>query len=122
MRLLEFSNTVADDVETVLRNLQGQVDSRPEIGAPPPITYQELSSLLNPLGYGDMDYRAFDAIVKQIKKTSSDTFDELVSNYDETGVTLNTKAEDPKAQLTTTGSSGKSVDQMAHNVVSKELS
>jgi len=50
MRLLEFSNTVADDVETVLRNLQGQVDSRPEIGAPPPITYQELSSLLNPLG------------------------------------------------------------------------
>jgi hypothetical protein len=122
MRLLEFSNTVADDVETVLRNLQGQVDSRPEIGAPPPITYQELSSLLNPLGYGDMDYRAFDAIVKQIKKTSPDTFDELVSNYDETGVTLNTKAEDPKAQLTTTGSSGKSVDQMAHNVVSKELS
>jgi hypothetical protein len=122
MRLLEFSNTVADDVETVLRNLQGQVDSRPEIGAPPPITYQELSSLLNPLGYGDMDYRAFDAIVKQIKKTSPDTFDELVSNYDETGVTLNTKAENPKAQLTTTGSSGKSVDQMAHNVVSKELS
>ena len=122
MRVLEFSNTVADDVETVLRNLQGQVDSRPEIGAPPPITYQELSSLLNPLGYGDMDYRAFDAIVKQIKKTSPDTFDELVSNYDETGVTLNTKAEDPKAQLTTTGSSGKSVDQMAHNVVAKELS
>jgi hypothetical protein len=122
MRLLEFSNTVADDVETVLRNLQGQVDARPDMGAPPPITYDELSSLLNPLGYGNMDYRAFDAIVQQIKKTSPDTFDELVSNYDETGVTLNTKAENPKAQLTTTGSSGKSVDQMAHNVVSKELS
>jgi hypothetical protein len=122
MRLVEFSSTVADDVETVLRNLQGQVNARPEMGAPPPITYQELSSLLNPLGYGNMNYDAFDAIVKQMKKSSPDTFDELVSNYDENGVTLNTKAENPTAKLTTTGSSGKSVDQMAHNVVAKELS
>lgn len=122
MRLVEFSNTVADDVETVLRNLQGQVDARPDIGAPPPISYDELSLLFNPMGYGEMSYRTFDAIANQMKKDDPETFDELISSYDENGVTLNTKAENPKAKLTPTGSSGKSVDQMAHNVVSKELS
>lgn len=127
MRLVEFSNTVVDDVETVLRNLQGQVDAQakanPETPPPGPITYEELSILFNPMGYGEMNYRSFDAIAKQMKKDDPETFDELISGYDSEGVTLNTTGEEkPETNLTPNTSAGKSVDQMARNVVRKELS
>ena len=111
MRLFEFANQAADDVETVLRNLLGRADSFQETAK---VDYQTLSNLLNPLGYGEMDYDAF----KAIHDADADRFKDLVSNFDSEGVTLKTKAESPAdAALTPNTSSGKSVDQMAHNVV-----
>ncbi len=115
MRLFEFANDAADDVETVLRNLLGQADTNQQTAQ---VDYQTLSNLLNPLGYGEMDYDAF----KALHDADPDKFKETVANFDSEGVTLKTKAETPAQKLTPNTSSGKSVDQMAHNVVSKELS
>lgn len=116
MRLFEFVDSAADDVETVLRNLLGQADTQ-HITAQ--VDYQTLSNLLNPLGYGEMDYDAFKAIHDQ----DPERFKDIVANFDSEGVTLKTKAETPadQANLTPNKSAGKSVDQMAHNVVSKDL-
>ena len=116
MRLFEFANDAADGVETVLRNLLGQADTQ-HITAQVP--YQVLSNLLNPLGYGEMDYDAF----KAVHDSDPERFKDLVSNFDSEGVTLKTKAETPQdqANLTPNKSAGKSVDQMAHNVVAKDL-
>lgn len=116
MRLFEFADDAADGVETVLRNLLGQADTQ-HITAQ--VDYQTLGNLLNPLGYGEMDYDAF----KAVHDSNPERFKDLVANFDSNGVTLKTKAETPAQKtLTPNTSSGKSVDQMAHNVVSKELS
>jgi hypothetical protein len=115
MRLFEFANDAADQIETVLRNILGSADTNNQTAQ---ISYQQLSNLLNPLGYGEMDYDAF----KAIHDSDSERFNDIVDNFDSEGITLKTKAQTPQQTLTPKGSSGKSVDQMAHNVVSKELS
>ena len=125
MRLYEFANGSADDVETLLRNILGQANTD-RIPAKIPYVPLEpggisLSQLLNPLGYGEIDYNTFDAIAKKMQQDNPEGFEQLVKDYDSEGVTLNTKTEQDQPAMTSNTSSGKSVDQMAHNVVSKDL-
>ena len=120
MRLFEFSGDSAsdagDDLETVLRNLIGRANTFHE---PVTIDYERLSSLLNPMGYGEVNYK----LVKAIHDQDPERFKDLISDFDNEGITLATDAQEekPEQQMTPNKQAGKSVDQMAHNVVSKDL-
>jgi len=128
MRLLEFAGDAADDVEVVLRNIKGLADTN-RIPAHIPYTSDDpkaisLTHLLNPLGYGEIDQQTFDAIAKKMQQSNEEGYKQLVKDYDAEGVTINTKTEQDKepSMSSSNTNSGKSVDQMAHNVVAKELS
>lgn len=127
MRLFEFAGDAADDVEVVLRNIKGLADTN-RIPAHVPYTSDDpkaisLTNLLNPLGYGEIDQQTFDAIAKKMQQSNEEGYKQLVKDYDAEGITINTKTEQDKEPSMNSSDTraGKSVDQMAHNVVSKDL-
>lgn len=126
MRLFEFATGAADDVEMLLRNIKGQADTH-RIPAHIPYTSDDpraitLTKLMNPLGYGEIDYNTFDSIANKMKETNEEGYKQLVKDYDDEGVTINTKTEqENEPDVDVSDKAGKSVDQMAHNVVSKDL-
>lgn len=115
MRLFEVSDRFVDDLETVLRNLVGRGDSK---HAPQSLSYPALSNLLKNMGYGEIDYDQFVRLYDENPELQP-----LIQDYDDQGITLGTKVQsDAEADATQPGMpTGKSVDQMAHNVVSNSF-
>jgi hypothetical protein len=57
-----------------------------------------------------------------MKETNEEGYKQLVKDYNDEGVTINTKTEqENEPDVDVSDKAGKSVDQMAHNVVSKDL-
>lgn len=117
MRLFEVEDNFLVDLTTVLRNILGRNNS-PGNEAPVVLSYKSVSNLLNNMGYGEISYQQFDKLATDDNSPLKPGND-LVSNYDENGITLATKGAEPEQPpVTNTGKgAGKSVDQMAHNAV-----
>jgi hypothetical protein len=115
MRLFEAVSDVSDSLGLFLRNKIGVAD---EIGQPLSIPFSdpELQSFLHSQGIGELTYDALDSM---LKKPENQELKDLITNYDEQEMTLKTKVGSDKQQtnLTPNSTAGKSVDQMAHNVV-----
>ena len=113
MRLFEVADRFVDDLETILRNLVGRGDSK---HAPQSLTYPALSNMLSNMGYGGISYDQFARIYDE-----NPSLEPLVQNYNDQGIILGTKEQADKEGGQLDRPTGKSVDQMAHNVVSKGL-
>lgn len=111
MRLFEVADRFVDDLETVLRNLLGRGDSK---HAPQSLTYPALSNMLANMGYGEISYDQFARIYDENPQIQP-----LIQNYNDQGIVLGTKTQDEKPANQIDIPDGKSVDQMAHNVVNK---
>lgn len=103
MRLFEVEDRFSNDLATVLRNVSGRTDK---------LRYEALGNLLRNLGYGGIDYKIFNQIYD-----NSPGIQELVSDFDQDGITLASSDNTPKQvdqQLDTTGNSP-SVKAMARS-------
>jgi len=120
MRLFEAVSDVVDSLELFFRNKIGQADQQ---GQPLQIPYNDpqLVNFMHSKGIGALSYDALDSL---INKPENEDLKDMVANYDSQGITLKTKADAQNQQstdLTANSNAGKSVDQMAHNVISKGL-
>ncbi len=127
MRLVEFAGPFGPDILEKLRLLRDMANNTMKADPQatiPPLPYEELAQILDQGGDLAMNYEVFDQIAQKLKSENSEDFEDVVSNYDEEGITLNTLGDqgDQDPNLTPNTSAGKSVDQMARNVVKKELS
>jgi hypothetical protein len=106
MRLFEVAGQFVDDLETVLRIEIGKNNSGHSSKT---VSWQALSNMLEPFGYGQIDFDGFKRIYFENPSIHS-----LVKNYSkDVGVVLGT-SEDPKSDQTQTPiPTGPSVDQMA---------
>jgi hypothetical protein len=111
MRLFEVVDTFVDDLETLLRN---QIGSSNADHASQTLSWEALSNMLIPLGYGKIDFAAFRDIYLK-----NPTIQSLVRNYNkDNGVILGTDIEpreNPNDQQPTDVPDGPSVDTMAHH-------
>ena len=114
MRLFEVADRFVDDLTTILRGLVGRGDAK---HAPQQLAYPALSNMLANIGYGTMGFDQFSRVYDENPQVQ-----ELVADFDENGIVLGTKdkSEQGMDQMAT-GMGAKTVDQMAHNVVSKEF-
>jgi hypothetical protein len=115
MRLFEVSNNFSVDLTTVLRNILGRND---DTDSPVVLSYKSISNLLSNMGYGEINFAQFDKIAQSDPAFQPDGG--LIADYNESGITLATKAAKPADAAPVTGAdsdAGKSVDQMAHNAV-----
>ena len=119
MRLVEFAGDAVTDLQTALRNIQGQANTHDMPAEIPWEGPNSISQLMNPLGYEKMDLATFQSLQKQ----DPEAFNNIVQDANEDGIILKTSAgeAEPAQQNTPDNARGKSVDQMAHNVVSKDL-
>jgi hypothetical protein len=119
MRLFEAVSDVVDSLELFFRNKIGQADN---LGQPLQIPYTdpELLNFLHSKGIGSLTYDALDGI---INKPENKDLKDMILNYDSDSITMKTKAQSEKEpqSISPNSTAGKSVDQMAHNVVSKGL-
>ena len=117
MRLFEVEDRFASDLEMVLRNLMGRANEK---GSPLEFSYDGLSSMMKNMGYGAIDYNAFDRIYQ-----SNPSVQAIIQNYDEDGIVVATDEVDPEEQEKIERPEGPSVDQMASSGVAdfnKEIS
>lgn len=105
MRLFEVEDRFASDLEMVLRNLMGRANKK---GSPLEFSYAGLSNLMKNLGYGAIDYNAFDKIYQ-----SNPSVQAIIQNYNEDGIIVATDIQDPDDQEQIERPEGPSVDQMA---------
>jgi len=112
MRLFEVTDRFVDDLETVLRNIVGRGDSE---HAPQSLSYPALSNLLKNMGYGEIDYNQFARLYDENPELQP-----LIQDYNDQGITLGTKVQSDQDAQPIGIPTGKSVDQMAHNAVSKD--
>lgn len=115
MRLYEVADRFSSDLTTILRNLLGRGNAK---YSSQHLTYFALSNLMKNLGYGAVSFEDFSKIYDDHPEIQT-----LVSDFDQDGITLSTNTDvanstGPKDMEAPSG--GKTVDQMAHNVVSKE--
>ena len=112
MRLFEVTDRFVDDLETVLRDIVGRGDSE---HAPQSLSYPALSNLLKNMGYGEIDYNQFARLYDENPELQP-----LIQDYNDQGITLGTKVQSDQDAQPIGIPTGKSVDQMAHNAVSKD--
>lgn len=105
MRLFEVEDRFASDLEMVLRNLMGKANKQ---GSPLEFSYDGLSNLMKNMGYGSIDYGAFDKLYQ-----STPSIQAIIQNYNEDGITVATDEVDPEDQEQLQRPEGPSVDQMA---------
>lgn len=105
MRLFEVEDRFASDLEMVLRNLMGRANKK---GSPLEFSYDGLSSLMKNMGYGAIDYNAFDRLYQ-----STPSIQAIIQNYNEDGIVVATDEIDPDEQEKIEKPEGPSVDQMA---------
>ena len=115
MRLFEVAgNQFQDDLVNVLKVMQGRANSQQTTSV---IPWAAVNNMMRAQGYADINQAMLDKIKDQI-----DPNDDLIQNYDENGITLKTDVGAPEEPAPIGGvPEPKSVDQMAHNAVSKGL-
>jgi hypothetical protein len=117
MRLFEAVSDVANSLAVFFTNKIGTAD---EMGQPLELSYEdpELIGFMHSQGLGELNYDALDSLLKD---PNNKELKNAVRSWDSQGIKLKTKvgAQDQETNLTRNSSAGKSVDQMAHNVVAK---
>jgi hypothetical protein len=115
MRLFEVAgNKFQDDLANALKVLQGRADTQKTQSVVP---WLAVNNMLSNLGYGSID----DKLLAKVKD-KIDPKGELIQDVTPAGIVLKTKLETPGSETPIGGdSSPKSVNQMAHNAVSKDL-
>jgi hypothetical protein len=114
MRLFEVADRFVDDLQTILRNEIGKSDVKQ---SPKTLTWEALSNLLSPFGYGNVDYAGFSKIYD-----ANPSLQPLIKNFNEEGIILGTEEEsDVEKQTQVKTQPGPSIDQMADRAVSKGL-
>ena len=111
MRLFEFADSFVNDLQTLLRNLVGRGDSK---NSPQNLSYPALSHLMKNMGNGEINYQIFSDIYD-----ANPGIQQLVKNYNDQGIVLDTKVQYKDDQQLNAPTGGKSVDQLAHNAVSR---
>ena len=115
MRLFEVAgNQFQDDLANVLKVMQGRANSERTTSI---IPWSAINNMMRAQGYAEINLDMLDKIKDKI-----DPNGELIQNADENGVTLKTDVGAPEEPAPVGGMpEPKSVDQMAHNAVSKDL-
>lgn len=116
MRLFEVAgNQFQDDLVEILRVMQGRADSK---GTTSIVPWPAINNMMSSKGYAEINSDMLDKIKDKI-----DPNGELIQNFDEKGIVLKTKVGTPEEPKPVGGMpEPKSVDQMARNAASKELS
>ncbi len=116
MRLFEVAgNQFQDDLAEILRVLQGRADTKQTSSIVP---WPAINNMLKSKGYANVD----DTMLAKVKD-KIDKDGDLIQNVTPQGIVLKTKVGAPEEPKPVGGMpEPKSVDQMARNVVSKELS
>ena len=117
MRLFEAVSDVANSLTVFFTNKIGTAD---EMGQPLEISYEdpELIGFMHSQGLGELNYDALDSL---LKNPQNKDLKNAIRSWDSQSIKLKTKAgaDEQQASTTPNTSAGKSVDQMAHNVVAK---
>lgn len=115
MRLFEVAgNQFQDDLVSVLKVMQGRANTQRTQSV---VTWPAINNMMAADGYSGIN----DSIVSKIRDQIDPTGD-LIQDINEKGIVLKTNIPTPEDPAATTGGPNpKSVDQMAHNVVSKDL-
>jgi hypothetical protein len=115
MRLFELSGSrFQDDFINVLKVMQGRADSKNTQSI---VTWPALTHMMIPLGYGEINQQIIDKIRDRI-----DPNNELIHDINDNGIVLKTAEMPPEnTDSMDIPTSAKTVDQMAHNVVSDEF-
>ena len=115
MRLFEFAHgKFQDDLRNILKVLQGRADEKKTTSEVP---WLAINNMLKGYGYAEVNSDMLDKI-----KDSIDKDDNLIQAVTPNGVVLKTNIPSSKQEKPLGGvAEPKSVDQMAHNVVSKGL-
>jgi hypothetical protein len=114
MRLFEVAgNQFQDDLANILKVLQGRANTKQ---APSTVSWTVLNGMLSSQGYGEVNQD----IVTKIKDKIGD---DVIQDVTPEGIVLKTDVGTPEQDPSVSSNprSGKSIDQMAHNVVSKGL-
>ncbi len=116
MRLFEIAgNQFQDDLANILRILQGRANTQKTTAT---VAWPAINNMLSNKGYANVNADMVAKIKDQIDKDG-----QLIQNVTPQGIVLKTKVAQPEEPKPIGGQAEpKSVDQMAHNVVSKELS
>jgi hypothetical protein len=117
MRLFEAVSDIADSLAVFFTNKIGTAD---EMGQPLEMSYEdpELQGFMHSQGLGELNYDALDSLLKDPQNKE---LKNAIRSWDSQGIKLKTKvgADDQQSNTNPNTSAGKSVDQMAHNVVAK---
>lgn len=115
MRLFEVAgNQFQDDLAEILRVMQGRANSAQTQSV---IPWSAVNNMLAAHGYANINQQMLDKVKDKI-----DPKGELIQNSNEQGIVLKTDVASPDEETPIGGKpQGKSVDQMAHNAVSKGL-
>lgn len=116
MRLYEMAKTqFSDDLANILRVMQGHANSQHTQSV---VTWSAINNMIKSSGYAEVNQDMMDKVKDIVDPDGS-----LIHAIDERGITLATDISSPDepTPVNTTDRSGKSVDQMSHNVVSREF-
>ena len=116
MRLFEFAHgKFQDDLRNVLMVLQGRANDE---GTTSVVPWPAVNNMLKSYGYSEVTADMMTKIKDQVDKDG-----ELIQDIKPEGIVLKTDLSTPEepSGLNPNPRGGKSVDQMAHNAVSKGL-
>ena len=115
MRLFEVAgNQFQDDLAEILRVMQGRANSAQTQSV---IPWSAVNNMLSAHGYANINQDMLDKVKDKI-----DPNGELIQSSNEQGIVLKTDVASPDEETPISGKpQAKSVDQMAHNAVSKGL-
>jgi len=118
MRLFEVEDHFGVDLVMVLRNLAGRANSgkSSKDKSSVVLTYDALSNVMKNMGYGEIDYDAFQKIYDAHPDLKS-----VVQNFDGDKVVLNTDVKAPDQNQPVDVPPGPTVDQMASSAVAQGL-
>ena len=115
MRLFEVvGNQFQDDLAEILRVLQGRANTKHTQAV---LSWSAINNMMRAHGYAEINQDIVNKIKDQIDKSG-----DLIQNVDETGIVLKTDIASPDKEKPVGGMpQPKSVDQMAHHAVKKDL-
>ena len=114
MRLFEVAgNQCQDDLANVLKVMQGRANSKQTQSVVP---WPAINNMMSAQGYAEINQDMMTKVKDQV-----DPKGDLIQDITPQGIVLKTEVSTPEEPTASSKDStaGKSVDQMAHNVVSK---
>lgn len=113
MRLFEVTDHFIDDLTTELRNMRRGSDHEHTTQT---LAWPAFNNIVTGIGYGSLDAASLGKLVQANPALSS-----VIKTFDDKTIVLKTAAEEEQEKAPVDVPDGKSVDQMAHNAVSKGL-